>query len=282
MMLSPEQLKSFQGQLMQDDGQSETTDESTDLSPEQQQQALAQGAEMAKADAQGGQPAAVAPQPETQPAQPAPNPGEDLIKSLGFGSVEELANAFKEASASQAEMKKMLATIAALDKAQGTEEELDPNDPDARMKSIIRDELKPLRDKAKQDARNLGVQDAWKKYAATRNDLPTHMADIQKFIMEHPSLSTSDDGLERAHDAVLARKYKSESDMLQDPEFVKKAASNEAIRKAVLAEHLNQVSKSGDAVPDGIDNSGSTPLTSTKKIQKNSIKAASDRLRGML
>lgn len=251
------------------------------LTPGEEQQAFQEGAQMAAADAQNGQMPAV-----DAPAQPADqtqtaDAGAQLLSSLGFGSLEELVNAYKETLRSGSELREMLTQISALQQAMENDEQLDPNNPQDQMRIIARNEMKPVLDKQKADARNRLIQDKWNSSeAAKAADLADHMPDIQAILSANPGWALDGEGLQRAYDAARSKKYRSEKALMDDPEFLKRAASNEQVKKLVLEEHLQNIARTGDAIPQGITGGGSTPLTGKETI--TSMEEAKRKLQHML
>ena len=275
--LTPEQEAEFIRQLESQGG----VPDGAALTPEEEQQAVQEGAEMAAADAQNGQmpvvdaPAQLNDQPQTA------DTGAQLLSSLGFGSLEELANAYKESMRTGSEMREMLTQITAMQQAMSNDEQLNPNDPEDRMKLIVRNEMKPLLDKQKADARNRLVQEKWgKSAAASAADLSEHMPEITAMLQANPHWSMDEEGLQRAYDAVRSKKYRSEKSFMDDPEFLKKVASNEQVKKLVLEDHLQNIARTGDAIPQGITGGGSTPLTGKETI--TSMEEAKRKLAHML
>ena len=261
--LTPEQEAEFIRQL---ESQGGVPDEGA-LTPGEEQQAFQEGAQMAAADAQNGQmPVVDAPaQPNDQPQ--TADAGAQLLSSLGFGSLEELVNAYKETLRSGSELREMLTQISALQQSLDNEEQLDPNNPQDQMRIIARNEMKPVLEKQKADARNRLIQEKWNSSeAAKAADLSEHMPDIQSILSANPSWALDGEGLQRAYDAARSKKYRSEKALMDDPEFLKRAASNEQVRKLVLEEHLQNIARTGDAIPQGITGGGSTPLTGKETI----------------
>lgn len=231
-----------------------------ELTPEAQQQAYEQGAQMAQADAQ-----VQAEQGADAPAQQGQPVASQAYAQLGFGSVDELAAAYQQLSQKHEMSMQQLGQLVALQKAVENEDELNPNAPDYAIKRAIREEMAPLYEKMRDDARNKLVQDAWGKSALEMPDLQEFMADIAAYLKEQPELAVREEGLRRAYDTVRSRKYKSEATMMNDPEFIARAAGNEKIKKAVLEAHLGEIARNGDSLPAGIDEGGGTPLTGKKK-----------------
>lgn len=261
-ILKPEQEAEFMRQLQQGDGL--PPENGGALPPETQEAALRQGAEMAQADAQAGaQPGADAP---GQPSAPSPaDPSVETVQALGFSSVDELAQAYQAASQQSEQYKHTLAQLVAFEQAQQTQDDLDPNAPDYAVKKAIREEMAPLTEKMREDARNRLVQDAWGQSASEMPGLEELMPDIAEYMKGAPQLAVSEDGLRRAYDGVRSRKYRSETELMDDPEFVKRAAGSEKIKQAVLEAHLGEIARSGDALPATIGEGGGTPLTGKKQ-----------------
>lgn len=265
-LLTPEQESDFMKQLEQNSMAGGQEDTAAGLSEEQKQQAVAEGQQMAAADAATGGAGVDAPAPgNTQPPAPQPDPSAQRLSELGFQSVDELAEAYKSLSSGSSQLKEMLTNLVAIKQAEQNADDLNPSDPDYQVKRAIRDEMKPMREKLEADARNRIVQDNWKKSAAGKQDISELMPDIQAYLTENPNLAIANDGFDRAYDAVRSRKYKPEAVMFDDPEFIKKASQNEKIKNAVLQEHLQSISRNGDAVPTTIASGGGTPLTPAKK-----------------
>ena len=198
------------------------------------------------------------------PAQP--DPTAELLNTLGVSSIEELAQLYKERD----------------EKATENEAELDPTtDPMDSVKKAVREEIKPLYDKVQADARNKVVQEAWGKDAKDMPDIADVMPEITQFIAEHPDLAVANDGLRRAYDSVRSRKYKTEAQMLEDSDFIKRMASNEKIREAVLQSHLSEIARNGDKVPNSIGSGGDIPMTGQKQAP-NSMQQARKGLAQML
>lgn len=231
------------------------------ISQNQAQEALQEGAQMAQADLQ-----AAAATNDSSGNSGANSTGG--LQELGFGSVEELVQQYKALMAEAQTQKEMLTQLTALQQAAENAEDLDPNDPNSAIKKVVRDELEPLIKDMKAKARNRVVQDAWSKSAADKPDIQEIMPEIQQFIREHPELSVAEDGLSRAYDAVRSKKYRSEDSLLNDSEFIRKAAGNEKIKNAVIEAYLQEVAKSGENVPESIAEGGGVPLTGRKQKPK--------------
>lgn len=223
----------------------------------------------------GASPAApAAPVDSGAPAEPAADPSAALLAELGVSSVEELVERYKERDGKATEYKDMLAQLLAYQQALDNEAELDPTtDPLDSVKRAVREEIKPLYDKVQADARNKVVQEAWGKDAKDMPDIADVMPEIAQFISEHPELAVANDGLRRAYDSVRSRKYKTEAQMLEDSEFIKRMASNEKIRDAVLQSHLGEIAKNGEKIPNSIGAGGDIPMTGQKQAPDSMVQA---------
>lgn len=229
----------------------------------------------APADANGGAPAPAAPVDAGANAAPeqAADPVAAALNDLGVSSIEELIVRFRERESKAAEYRDMLAQLLAYQQALNNEEELDSTDPMNPVKQAVREEIKPLYEKLQSDSRNKLVQDAWNKDAKDMPDIVDVMPDIAQFISEHPDLAVSNDGLRRAYDSVRSKKYRTEEQMLADDAFIKRMASNDKIKEAVLQQHLSEIARSGDVVPNSIGAGGNVPLSSQKKAPDSMSKA---------
>lgn len=256
--LTPEQKAEFLKNLESQGG----VPDGGALSPEEQQQAMQEGAQMAAADAQNGQlPEAGGP----EAAQTETQAGVDgaVLSQLGFTSLDELANAYRETLRTKSEMEGLLTELTAMQKAMENEDELG-DDQESQIRKVLRSDFKPMYDRMKADARNRVVQEAWKKSAEGKSDLSELMGDIQAYLAEHSDLSMMEDGLDRAYHAVRSGKYRSEGALLSDPEFLKKVMDNPEVKKGVIEKYLQEVSRQGEAAPQTISDGGNTPLTAKK------------------
>lgn len=247
--LNDEQTQEFMGKLeqagMSKDGE---------LTPEAQQQAMEQGAEMAKADLQNG---------AVDAAQADPN--QELLAQLGVKDVNELAERYRSATEETGKYKDMLSTLLAYQQALNTKEELTGGNPVDSVAETVRKEMGPVYEKLQQEARNKLVQEAWGKDAKNMPDIAELMPEISEFMKAHPDLAVQNDGLQRAYDSVRSGKYRSEEQMLNDDQFLQKAASNERVRQQVIKEYLSELARSGESLPASVGNGGDMPLTGRKK-----------------
>jgi hypothetical protein len=212
-------------------------------------------------------------------AQPDPNAA--ILAELGVSSIEELVERYKEREGKANEYKDMLAQLLAYQQALDNEATLEPTDPLNSVKQAVREEIKPLYEKVEADARNKIVQEAWGKDAKEMPDIADVMPEITQFIAEHPELAVANDGLRRAYDSVRSAKYKTEAQMLADDEFVKRMASNEKVRDAVLKSHLAEIARNGENIPNSIGSGGEIPMSGQKQAP-NSMQQAKKGLAQML
>ncbi|MBQ8955052.1 MAG: hypothetical protein IJ048_13160 [Clostridia bacterium] len=193
------------------------------LTDEERQEAFQQGADMAQADLSR----------EAEPAAEA-----DAVTRSGFDSVEALLAAYEQSQAALRQAEDALAQMAALSRALENGNRLEEADPEAR---------------------NRRVQDAWKRRADLMRDLEALLPDMAAYILAHPEHAVKEDGLERAYDAVRSEKYRSDEELLDDPESVKRFAADPRVKNAVLTAHLAQVYRAGQALPAFIAGGGSIP-----------------------
>lgn len=209
----------------------------------------------------------------TNDADVAADPVATMLSDLGVSSIEELAERYRDRESKATEYKDMLAQLLAYQQAIDNEEELDNTDPINSVKKAVREEIKPLYDKLQADARNRLVQEAWSKDAKDMPDIAEVMPEISQFISEHPELALANDGLRRAYDRVRSGKYRTEAQMLADDNFIKRMASNDKVKQAVLQEHLSELARSGENVPASIGEGGNIPLTGQKRAPDSMTQA---------
>lgn len=224
--------------------------------------------------------AAAAPADTGAPA-PAPDPSAAILSELGVSSVQELADSYRTLKGQSSQYKEMLSQLLAFQQALDNKAEIDTDDPLNTVKKAVQDEMGPVYEKLQREAKNKLVQEAWGNDAKNLPDVTDLMPEITQFITEHPELAVANDGLRRAYDGVRSKKYKTEAQMLSDDEFIKRMASNDKIKDAVIKEYLSQTARSGDNVPSSIGGGGNVPLTG-KKQAPNSMEAAKTGLAKML
>ena len=96
------------------------------------------------------------------------------------------------------------------------------------MLSHSRTESKMMRELANDEAAYRSLTLSWFRHS------PTHeLPEIAEYILAHPEYSIEEDGLERAYNAVRAAKYRSDEELLGDPESVKRLAADPRVKNAV-------------------------------------------------
>ncbi|MBO4297837.1 MAG: hypothetical protein J5998_03480 [Clostridia bacterium] len=197
------------------------------LTDEQKQAAFEQGRDMARADLAGE----------------APDSDAAVLEGSGFDSVSALLEAYQASQARLNEATEALRRLNALVRVLENGNALEPEKPEERT---------------------VRVQKAWKGSAAGMRDLEALLPEIAEYILAHPEYSIEEDGLERAYNAVRAAKYRSDEELLGDPESVKRLAADPRVRNAVLVAHLAEVYKSGRELPAFIADGGSIPAAAGK------------------
>ena len=236
-----------------------------------------------------GAPAEEQPSPEAQPpvednpvpapvdAAAVPDPNAAILEKYGAASVEELAGMLDEASKQSNGYKEMLSQMLAFQQALDNQGEIEPDDPLNTVKKAVREEMAPIYEKMQRDAQNKLVQEAWGKDAKNMPGITDMMPEITAFIQEHPELAIANDGLARAYHTVRSNKYKPESEMLEDKDFIERMASNDKIKDAVIKEYLASAARNGEGVPTSIGGGGNVPLTGAKQ-PPNSMEQAKSAL----
>ena len=219
------------------------------LTEQQKQDAFQQGVDMAQADmadAADGEPAAV-------------DEDQEALRRSGFDSVQALLDAYETSQQSLREAEDALAQLNALARALENGERLAPESNDARSRR---------------------VQDAWKRRAGLMKDLEALLPEMAEYIMAHPAFALEEDGLQRAYDAVRADKYKSEDELLADPENVKRLSADPRVKSAVLTAHLSEIYKASRDLPAFIAAGGGIPAEADKP--QDSMAQAKAKLEALL
>lgn len=242
--------------------------------PEEESAGAPEGAPV---DDMGGGAPAVDAAPAPMPAG-MPNPGPDpnaLANELGFETIEDLVNGYKDLQGQHGQYRDMLTQLLAFQQALDNNKELDPKDPMSSVKKAVREEMAPVYEKLQQDAKNKLVQEAWGKDAKNLSGLTDMMPEITMYLSEHPELSVANDGLKRAYEGVRSSKYRTESELFADNAFVERASQNEKIKDAVIKEYLAKTAKQGEDVPPSIAGGGNVPLTGKKQAPSSMDQAKS-------
>lgn len=245
------------------------------LTEEEAQQALYEGARMAREELGGMQLAAgdVLTLDEEDKA---------FLKKYGFMSLADVRRCFKSLQDVVEMQRELLNDLREIERADATAAALDARHPGYAAGGVFEMEMRPVRDKAMKAARNRMIQQDWMLSAAGMRDLQRLLPEIAEYIMAEPRLSEDPDGLMRAYEAVRSRKYRDTDELLADPEFVRMMAENEQIREAVLRAHMEEIQKGG-GVPQMIgagSEGGKSPVTGRKPI--TGMEMAKKRLEYML
>ena len=233
------------------------------LTEEEAQAAMNEGARMAQADRAAGEYRAV-------------------LKEYGFGSVREMSEAYERMQATVSELRGMLRRLLDMEKAERTAAELDVRHPEYAVRRRIEMELRPMREELRAAAKGRLIQRDWQDSAADMHDLERLLPEIAEYIMRNPKYAGESDGLRRAYDAVRSEKYRGEDELLADPDFIGRLAENELVKEAVLRAHLEEIRRGGH-IPQSVgagQEAGKTPLTGRKPIA--GMDMAKKRLEAML
>ncbi len=214
------------------------------LTDEQKQIAYRQGQDMARAD--------LGMNAET-------NADNAALEGSGFTSVQALLKAYETSQAQLNEAIEALKRLNALARALENGQAVEPETPEARSSR---------------------VQKAWKARVGAMRDLEALLPEIAEYILAHPERSLEEDGLERAYDAVRAAKYRSDEELLGDPESVKRLAADPRVRNAVLVAHLAETYRAGRDLPAFIAGGGSIPAAPDS--QTDGMKQARAKLEALL
>ena len=94
------------------------------------------------------------------------------------------------------------------------------------------------------------------------------MEDVQAVMKDMPELYDSEHGMEVAHHMARSRRYRSEKQMMEDDEFIKRAAENPKIKEKIIAEYLKEVARGGEGAPATVGTGGRAAATGRKEAPK--------------
>ncbi len=231
--LTPRQRQLFIDRLAEEN-------DAPQLSGDQREAALQQGADMARADMQD------MPDKDAQDGAMA-----ERLAALGFESAEQLADAYERLERRHADLMDDVRRIEAAGRARRNERRFE-NDPSGR---------------------NRVIQAIWASRAEELEDIAQFLPEMSAYIAGHPECAMETDGLERAYDAVRSHRYRSEERLLDDPEAVKRLSADPRVREAVLNAHLAGIYKSAAALPAFIDDGGNIPVAEPAKGGMDRAKA---------
>ena len=240
--LTPRQRQLFIDRLAEEN-------DAPQLSGDQREAALQQGADMARADMQD------MPDDEgffsEEDAQDENGAMAERLAALGFENADQLADAYERLARRYAGLMDDVRRIEAAGRARRNERRLE-NDPSGRSRVI---------------------QAVWANRAEELEDIAQFLPEMSAYIAGHPEYAMETDGLERAYDAVRSHRYRSEERLLDDPEAVKRLSADPRVREAVLSAHLAGIYKSAAALPAFIDDGGSIPVAEPTKGGMDRAKA---------
>ena len=234
--LTPDQRQRFIDQLAEEN-------DVPQLDEDERKAALQQGADMARADLNES----------SAPAEATPeaDPIAERLAALGFENIEGMMDAYERLSRRYADLMEDVRRVESTTRARQNERSLE-NDPDGRSRVI---------------------QAVWAARAGELQDIAQFLPEMTAYIMGHPEYAMETDGLERAYDAVRSHRYRSEENLLDDPEAVKRLSADPRVREAVLSAHLAEIYKSAAGLPTFIDDGGSIPAAEPDKGGMEKAKA---------
>ena len=240
--LTPRQRQLFIDRLAEEN-------DAPQLSGDQREAALQQGADMARADMRD--------MPDSEDfflkeeAQDGSGAMAERLAALGFENADQLADAYERLERRHADLMDDVRRIEAAGRARRNERSLE-NDPSGR---------------------NRVIQAIWASRAEDLEDIAQFLPEMSAYIAGHPEYAMETDGLERAYDAVRSHRYRSEERLLDDPEAVKRLSADPRVREAVLSAHLAGIYKSAAALPAFIDDGGNIPVAEPTKGGMDRAKA---------
>lgn len=141
------------------------------------------------------------------------------------------------------------------------------------MQQEFRRQLQPLVEQQQANLRGRMIDQAWKQFASEHEDLADLMDDVREVIKETPGLSNNEDGLGIAYHMARSKRYTPEKAMMEDEEFLARAAANPRIQERVIEEYLKKVNKGGEDAPVSVGGSGKT-VPAAKKKAPTTVKEA--------
>lgn len=205
----------------------------------------------------------------------------------GFESVEQLIGAYTEMAAREqqrgndmATLRDLNAQLVSIAEALGYGQELGSVDlsvDESLMRSNpaeytrqsvrkeIAEQLKPMLEQQQANLRGRMLDQAWRTFAAEHGDVSEMMDDIKEYLSEHKDLYDSEDGLGVAYHMARSKKYRPEKALMEDEDFLGRAAANPKVREKVIADYLKELARSGEGAPASVGGGGSAVPTDRKK-----------------
>ena len=165
------------------------------------------------------------------------------------------------------------------------DESLMQSDPKAyiqqRTRREVADQLRPMIEAQQRNLRGKLIDDAWRGFTKDHEDIGGMMDDIKAVMSENPELYDSEKGLEAAYHLARSRKYMPENQMMENEDFISRAAANPKVKEKVIADYLKEVARGGEAAPVTVGGGGKAAAIGRKGAPKT-IDEASKGLRKMM
>lgn len=243
---------------------------------------------------------------EAPPEEPQPDPTAGMEETAntqapavplpdGFGTVEELIAAYGQLQARDQERGDDLETLRKLNGqlvsiaeslgyGQGVEsvdlsvdENLMHSNPQEYARQQIRrevsEQLKPMIEQQQRNLRGRMIDRSWKAFAKEHGDIEEMMDDVRSYLDENRHLYDDERGMEIAYHMARSGKYRPEKAMMEDEEFLARAAQNPKIREKVIEDYLKELTRIGEGAPASVGGGGSAVPAGRKK-QPMSLKDA--------
>ena len=136
------------------------------------------------------------------------------------------------------------------------DESLAEKDPKAYMQSQVKAQLKPLIEQQQKNLRGRLVDEAWRGFANDHEDVNDLMDDIREVMKDSPELYGDEKGLEVAYHLARSKRYTPEKAMMENDDFIGRAAANPKVREKVIKEYLEKVAKGGEDAPVTVGSGG--------------------------
>lgn len=210
-------------------------------------------------------------------AAPPPDPQAPALPD-GIESVEQLVQAYNalrgqnnQAGSDMQALRDMNQQLVSIAEALGygkelngidltVDETLAEKDPKAYMQSQVKAEiagqLKPLIEQQQKNLQGRLVDEAWRGFAREHEDVSDLMDDIREVMKESPELYGSENGLRVAYHLARSKRYTPEKAMLENEDFIGRAAANPKVREKVIKEYLEKVAKGGEDAPVTVGGGG--------------------------
>ena len=167
----------------------------------------------------------------------------------------------------------------------GVDESLAKTNPQEYMRQLSRREtaemFRPLIEQQQKNLRGKLIDDAWRGFAREHGDVADMMEDIGAVMKESPELSDAENGLEVAYHLARSKRYQLESRMMENEDFIGRAAANPKVKEKVIADYLKEVARGGEAAPVTVGGGGKAAAIGRKSAPKT-IDEASKGLKKLL